>query len=125
MVAGADNRVRDASAPPGRQGHPRRADQRPAPAPTRRPRRGPAERRGSGRPPPNGTFLGVPIAIHGHVWGNLYLTEKAAGEFTPIDEQAAVILAEWAAVAIENARLFDVGETGAGSSNVPYGRCAQ
>ena len=28
------------------------------------------------------TFLGVPIVVHGEVWGNLYLTEKDVGEFT-------------------------------------------
>ena len=26
--------------------------------------------------PPMHTFLGVPIVVHGEVWGNLYLTEK-------------------------------------------------
>jgi GAF domain-containing protein len=29
--------------------------------------------------PPMHTFLGVPITVHGEVWGNLYLTEKAGG----------------------------------------------
>jgi two-component system, NarL family, sensor histidine kinase DevS len=57
--------------------------------------------------PPMRTFLGVPIVIRGEAWGNLYLTEKAAGEvFTPEDEDAAIILADWAAIAIENARLY-------------------
>src|ERR1019366_7836293 len=41
------------------------------------------------------SFLGVPIVIHGQVWGNLYLTEKQGGEFSEQDEEAAVILAEW------------------------------
>ena len=54
------------------------------------------------------SFLGVPIAIRGQVWGNLYLTEKQGGdEFSPADEEAAVILARWAATAIENARLYE------------------
>jgi signal transduction histidine kinase len=44
------------------------------------------------------------------VWGNLYLAEKAEGEFTQADEEAAVILAEWAAIAIENARLYEISE---------------
>ena len=53
------------------------------------------------------TFLGVPIVIRGEAWGNLYLTEKANGEvFTEADEHAAVVLADWAAVAIDNARLY-------------------
>jgi signal transduction histidine kinase len=52
------------------------------------------------------SFLGVPIVIRGQVWGNLYLTEKAGGEFTEADEDAAVILAVWASTAIENAQLY-------------------
>lgn len=56
--------------------------------------------------PPMSTFLGVPVLIRGHAWGNLYLTEKEAGEFDDADEQSAVILAEWTAIAVENARLY-------------------
>jgi signal transduction histidine kinase len=56
------------------------------------------------------SFLGVPIAIRGEVWGNLYLTEKSEGEFTEADEEAAVILADWAAIAIGNARLYESSE---------------
>jgi signal transduction histidine kinase len=57
--------------------------------------------------PPMRSFLGVPILIRGQAWGNLYLTEKAAGEaFTAEDEEATVVLADWAAIAIENARLY-------------------
>jgi signal transduction histidine kinase len=56
------------------------------------------------------TFLGVPVVIRGHVWGNLYLSEKGEGEFTEADEEAAVILAQWAAIAIENARLYELSE---------------
>jgi signal transduction histidine kinase len=52
------------------------------------------------------TFLGVPIVIEGQAWGNLYLTEKDAGEFTAEDEEAVVVLADWAAIAIANARLY-------------------
>ncbi|MHB8691415.1 MAG: GAF domain-containing sensor histidine kinase [Solirubrobacteraceae bacterium] len=56
-------------------------------------------------------FLGVPILIRGEAWGNLYLTEKPDGaEFTDEDEDAAVILAGWAATAIENARLHHASE---------------
>jgi signal transduction histidine kinase len=60
--------------------------------------------------PPMRTFLGVPIVIRGAVWGNLYLTEKDEGDFTPADQEAAMILADWAATAIENARLYQVSE---------------
>ena len=57
--------------------------------------------------PPMTTFLGVPILVEGQAWGNLYLTEKAGdGEFTDDDEEAAVVLADWAAIAITNARLY-------------------
>jgi len=57
------------------------------------------------------SFLGVPIVIRGEGWGNLYLTEKeGGGEFTEEDEEAAVILAQWAATAIENARLYEGSE---------------
>ena len=53
------------------------------------------------------TFLGVPVLIRGEAWGNLYLTEKDDGPFTEADEEATVLLAAWAGIAIENARLYD------------------
>jgi signal transduction histidine kinase len=57
------------------------------------------------------TFLGVPIVIRGQAWGNLYLTEKEGGEeFDEADEEAAVVLAQWTATAIENARLYESSE---------------
>ncbi|MBS1883739.1 MAG: GAF domain-containing sensor histidine kinase [Actinobacteria bacterium] len=57
--------------------------------------------------PPMHTFLGVPIRIRDEVYGNLYMTEKAGGaEFDEDDEEAATTLATWAAIAIENARLY-------------------
>src|ERR1017187_7815145 len=34
------------------------------------------------------SFLGVPVAIRGKVWGNLYLTESEFTEFTESDEEA-------------------------------------
>ncbi len=57
--------------------------------------------------PPMHTFLGVPIRVRGQVFGNLYLTEKLHGTFTEEDERGVVALASAAAVAIENARLFE------------------
>jgi len=61
--------------------------------------------------PPMSSFLGVPIVIRGRVWGNLYLTEKQGeDEFSAQDEEAAVILADWAAIAIGNARLYETSE---------------
>jgi signal transduction histidine kinase len=57
------------------------------------------------------SFLGVPIVIRGVGWGNLYLAEKEGeGDFTEEDEESAVALAQWAAVAIENARLYEDSE---------------
>jgi signal transduction histidine kinase len=57
--------------------------------------------------PPMHSFLGVPIAIRGETFGNLYMTEKqGAEEFDEDDEAAAKTLATWAGVAIENARLY-------------------
>ena len=53
------------------------------------------------------TFLGVPILVAGQAWGNLYLTEKEGGEFTDDDEQAVVMLARYAAIAIDNARRLE------------------
>jgi signal transduction histidine kinase len=61
--------------------------------------------------PPMTSFLGVPIVLDGEAWGNLYLTETAHREFTADDEDAAIVLAGWAAIAVANARLYrDVRE---------------
>ena len=57
--------------------------------------------------PPMRGFLGVPILLRGRAYGNLYLTEKGSGLFTEEDEQLVVTLASQAAVAIENARLYE------------------
>jgi signal transduction histidine kinase len=59
-----------------------------------------------GHPPMKG-FLGVPIMLRGHAFGNLYLTEKSRGGFTDQDQEVVELLASQAAVAIENARLYD------------------
>jgi signal transduction histidine kinase len=56
--------------------------------------------------PPMSTFLGVPIRIRGQAWGNLYLAEKAEGEFTEADEETTILLAGWVGIAVENARLY-------------------
>jgi two-component system, NarL family, sensor histidine kinase DevS len=54
------------------------------------------------------TFLGTPVLVRGEAWGNLYLTEKDGGaEFDETDEQVVIVLAAWAGVAIENARLYE------------------
>ena len=58
--------------------------------------------------PPMHTFLGVPILLRGVAYGNFYMTEKADGEdFTDEDQEIVTLLAGQAAVAIENARLYE------------------
>ena len=58
--------------------------------------------------PPMKTFLGVPILLRGVAYGNLYLTEKEGdADFTEEDEEVVTLLASQAAVAIENARLYE------------------
>jgi two-component system, NarL family, sensor histidine kinase DevS len=53
------------------------------------------------------SFLGVPIILRGHAYGNLYLTEKEQGDFSDQDQEVAELLASQAAVAVENARLLE------------------
>ncbi|HET9677324.1 MAG TPA: GAF domain-containing protein [Solirubrobacterales bacterium] len=63
--------------------------------------------------PPMRSFLGVPIFIGGRAYGNLYLTEKeGAGQFTEGDEEAAVLLAEFAGLAIDHAHRYTSSEAG-------------
>ena len=58
--------------------------------------------------PPMRSFLGVPILLRGVAYGNLYLTEKEGGaDFGEEDEELTKLLAAQAAVAIENARLYE------------------
>jgi signal transduction histidine kinase len=57
--------------------------------------------------PPMESFLGVPVLLRGVAYGNLYLTEKEGVEFTDEDLELVTLLAAQAAVAIENARLYE------------------
>ena len=53
-------------------------------------------------------LLGIPIRIGGRQLGQIYLTEKIGdSEFNPDDEKIIEILAAYAGVAIENARLYE------------------
>ena len=57
--------------------------------------------------PPMRSFLGVPVLVGGEPYGNLYLTDKqSASEFTAEDEEAVLLLAEFAGVAIDHARRY-------------------
>lgn len=53
------------------------------------------------------SFLGVPIRVHGRVFGNLYLTDKRSGDFDEADEEIVNGLAAAAGISIENARLYE------------------
>jgi len=53
-------------------------------------------------------LLGVPIRIGARQLGQIYLTEKIGdSEFNPDDEKIIEVLAAYAGVAIENARLYE------------------
>ncbi|GAA0926114.1 GAF domain-containing protein [Pseudonocardia zijingensis] len=68
------------------------------------------DERSSGFPPghpPMTSFLGVPIRIRDEVFGNLYLAESERGEFSAEDEDLCTAIAATAAVAIDNARLYE------------------
>jgi signal transduction histidine kinase len=56
------------------------------------------------------SFLGVPVLVRGEVYGNLYMTEKAHGEFSQEDEAILTALAGAAGIAIDNARLYEETE---------------
>jgi two-component system sensor histidine kinase DevS len=54
------------------------------------------------------SFLGVPIVRAGETLGNLYLTDKVGGDcFTEFDQKLIEMLAAHAAVAIQNANLYE------------------
>jgi signal transduction histidine kinase len=58
--------------------------------------------------PPMQAFLGVPITVRGKVFGSLYVTDDRPGRaFGRSDEIGARALASAAAVAIDNAQLFE------------------
>jgi signal transduction histidine kinase len=58
--------------------------------------------------PPMTSFLGVPVSVKGRSVGNLYLTDKHdAVEFTETDQGIVESFARHAAIAIENARLYE------------------
>lgn len=61
--------------------------------------------------PPMGSFLGASVKVGEHVFGQLYLSEKAGtGTFTPRDERIVLALAAAAGVAVANAQLYAEAE---------------
>ncbi|MFG3130627.1 sensor histidine kinase [Streptomyces tendae] len=61
--------------------------------------------------PPMRSFLGVPIRVQGEIFGNLYLTDKHAGEpFDDYDLAMVRVLATEAGIAIGNARLHEAAQ---------------
>ncbi len=61
-----------------------------------------------GKHPPMESFLGVPIMLADRLLGQLYLTNKVgAPEFTAEDERVIETLAAYAAVAINNAHMYE------------------
>ncbi|MGR0219738.1 GAF domain-containing protein [Agromyces sp. ZXT2-6] len=56
--------------------------------------------------PPMHSFLGVPVRVRNEVFGNLYLTNRADGDFSEEDVELISALAAAAGVAIDNARRF-------------------
>jgi signal transduction histidine kinase len=53
------------------------------------------------------SFLGVPIFVRGRVYGDLYLAEKEAGEFTHEDEEIVTLLAAQTGIAIEKVQIHE------------------
>lgn len=70
-----------------------------------------SDRRSAGFPPhhpPMRSLLGVPITYKGRTIGDLYLTDKQGREeFSQDDQDAVALFAAQAAIAIENARLYE------------------
>ena len=53
-----------------------------------------------------GESIDVAILIDDEAWGYLSLTDKEDGDFQRADEETAIVLARWAAIAVSNARAY-------------------
>jgi two-component system phosphate regulon sensor histidine kinase PhoR len=62
--------------------------------------------------PPMRSMLGVPITLGERTLGDLYLTERIDGPYTPADLEVVQVLAAHAARAIERAQLYSAVEQG-------------
>jgi GAF domain-containing protein len=65
-----------------------------------------ATARSGGRVPATGRSIDVAILIDDEAWGYLCLADKQDGEFQRADEETAIVLARWAAIAVSNARAY-------------------
>ncbi len=54
--------------------------------------------------------LGLPVVVRGEPCGDLCLADKTSGVFTDTDKETILVLADWAAAAVERARLAETGE---------------
>ena len=97
--------------PAGGQGRARPTDHRAVPPADPRPRPAPLVRRLPAATTRRCTASSAcPVLVRGTVFGNLYMTEKAYGDFTEEDEAILTALAGAAGIAIDNARLYEEGE---------------
>jgi signal transduction histidine kinase len=53
-----------------------------------------------------GGSIDVAILIDDEAWGYLFLADKQDGQFQRADEETAIVLARWAAIAVSNARAY-------------------
>jgi signal transduction histidine kinase len=58
------------------------------------------------RAPAREQSIDVAILIDDEAWGYVRLADKADGEFERADEETAIVLARWAAIAVSNARAY-------------------
>src|SRR5690349_21415926 len=61
---------------------------------------------GGDRARARGPAIDAAILIDGEAWGYLCLADKEHGEFGRADEETAIVLARWAAIAVSNARAY-------------------
>jgi PAS domain S-box-containing protein len=56
------------------------------------------------------SFLGIPLLIRGELIGTLEVAAAPAGKFTQHDQELAALFGSQAAIAIENARLYEASQ---------------
>jgi GAF domain-containing protein len=87
------------------------ADPRPRAGAAHGPDRGSALPRSPRASPADARLLGVPIRVHGEIFGDLYLAEKRGGKpFDGHDLDLVRVPATEAGIAIGNARLYEAAK---------------